>query len=155
MLKEDSPNAPVDPALPFTDGTGQRAVLRIQSNPMTAAVCVGGLLVPGLGHLLLQRWKRGGLLLASVVLMFVMGLQMEGALASPPNSSELLSFKTLNAFANVGVGLPYLIAMGEGYGEGVATSPTADYGWLFLVVAGLLNYLVVLDAFDIARGRKP
>ena len=154
MLKEDSPNAPVDPALPFTVGTGEAVLRKPQNYAMTTAVCVGGLLIPGLGHLLLQRWVRGALLFVSVVLMFVLGLSMQGALSSFPAAGGFVSFRTLNAFANVGVGLPYLLAMRSGYSEGLPTSPTADYGWLFLVVAGLLNYLVVLDAFDIARGRK-
>jgi hypothetical protein len=48
-----------------------------------------------------------------------------------------------------------MIALKTGQGVGIPTSQTADYGWLFLVVAGLLNYLIVFDAFDIARGRKP
>ncbi len=65
-----------------------------------------------------------------------------------------MSFKTLNTFANVGVGLAYVIALRTGQGAGIPTAQTADYGWLFLVVAGLLNYLIVFDAFDIARGRK-
>ena len=155
MLKEDSPNAPPDPALPFTVGAGQSAVLKPESQVLTVAACIGGLLIHGLGHLLLRRWIRGGLLLASVLLMFALGLQMQGALTPPPASNEWLSFRTLNAFANAGVGLPYVMARGLGWGEGVPTSQTADYGWLFLVVAGLLNYLIVLDAFDVARGRKP
>jgi hypothetical protein len=155
MLKEDSPNAPVDPALPFTVGSGETAIRKPQNSAMTAAVCVGGLLVPGLGHLLLQRWVRGFLLLASVLLMFLLGLRMQGALSSFPPSGGLVSFEALKGFANVGVGLPYVLAVRSGYMEGVPTSPTADYGWLFLIVAGLLNYLIVLDAFDIARGRKP
>jgi hypothetical protein len=155
MLKEDSPNAPADPALPFTVGTGETFVRKPQSYVMTAAVCIGGFLIPGLGHLLLQRWIRGFLLLGCVVLMFILGLSMHGALSSLPESGSLISFKTLNAFANVGVGLPYVLAVRSGYSEGIPTSPTADYGWLFLVVAGLLNYLIILDAFDIARARKP
>jgi hypothetical protein len=32
---------------------------------------------------------------------------------------------------------------------------TYEYGNTFLIVAGLLNLLVVLDAFDRARGRRP
>ena len=155
MLKEDSPNAPIDPALPFTVGTGETVVRKPESHAMTAAACVGGLLVPGLGHLLLQRWVRGFLLFGSVVLMFVLGITMQGALSSFPDTGGFTSFRTLNAFANIGVGLPYYLAERSGFSEGVPTSPTADYGWLFLVVAGLLNYLIVLDAFDIARGRKP
>ena len=154
MLKGDSPNAPADSAQNFTVGVGKSVVLKPQSPAMTAAACVGGLLVPGLGHLLLRRWIRGILLLASVLLMFILGMAMHGALSSPPASGELVSFKTLNTFANVGVGLPYVITVGLGKGAGIPDSQTADYGWLFLVVAGLLNYLIVFDAFDIARGRK-
>ena len=155
MLKDDSPTAPQDPAQNFTVGVAKSVVLTPQSQAMTAAACIGGLLVPGLGHLLLGRWIRGALLLTSVLLMFVLGLAMHGALATLPGSSDLVSFRTLNAFANIGAGLPYIIALRTGHGEGIPTSQTADYGWLFLVVAGLLNYLIVFDAFDIARGRKP
>jgi hypothetical protein len=31
---------------------------------------------------------------------------------------------------------------------------TYEYGNAFMMVAGLLNMLVVLDAFDVAQGRK-
>jgi hypothetical protein len=155
MLKDDSPNAAFERTQNFTVGVGQPVVLKPQSNAVTAAACVGGLLVPGLGHLILRRWVRGALLLVSVLLMFILGLGMHGALTPLPALNELISFKTLNAFANVGAGLPYFIALSSGQGAGVPTAQTADYGWLFLVVAGLLNYLIVFDAFDIARGRKP
>ena len=36
-----------------------------------------------------------------------------------------------------------------------AARATYEYGNTFLLIAGLLNYLTVLDAFDIAVGRKP
>ena len=32
---------------------------------------------------------------------------------------------------------------------------TYEYGNTFTAVAGLLNILVILDAYDTARGRKP
>jgi Family of unknown function (DUF6677) len=155
MLKDDSPNAAFERSQSFTVGVGQPVALKPQSNAMTAAVCVGGLLVPGLGHLLLGRWVRGALLLVSVLLMFILGLGMHGALVAPPVPGDFVSFKTLNAFANAGTGLLYVIALKTGQEAGIPTAQTADYGWLFLVVAGLLNYLIVFDAFDIARGRKP
>jgi hypothetical protein len=53
------------------------------------------------------------------------------------------------------VGLAYFVALRSGAGQGVMTAQTFDYGWAFLIVSGLLNYLIVLDAFDIAQGRKP
>jgi hypothetical protein len=40
-------------------------------------------------------------------------------------------------------------------GVGTMTATTYDYGTTYLRVAGLLNYLIILDAFDIAQGRKP
>ena len=57
--------------------------------------------------------------------------------------------------ANVGIGLPYILAQRLGLGGGILASPSYDYGTTFLWVSGLLNYLIILDAFDIARGRKP
>ena len=39
-------------------------------------------------------------------------------------------------------------------GNGTVTAVTYEYGNTFLMTAGLLNALVILDAFDIAMGRK-
>ena len=60
----------------------------------------------------------------------------------------------LAAIANMGVGLPYMIARGLGYGAGDVIAVTYEYGNTFLIVSGLLNALVVIDAFDISMGRK-
>jgi hypothetical protein len=60
----------------------------------------------------------------------------------------------LAAVADVGVGLPWLAARLAGAGTGTVTAVTYEYGNCFLIVAGLLNFLVILDAFDVARGRK-
>ena len=144
-----------NPSQNFRVDAQEAVVLEPQSQGMTAAICVGGWLVPGLGHFLLKRWIRGAILLVSISLLFVIGLAMEGQLYRPPQSGEWFSFNTLGCFANVGVGIPYAIAVKMGMGVGVPTSQTFDYGWAYLIVAGLLNYLVVLDAFDIAKGRKP
>lgn len=155
MLKDDSPSAPADSARSFTVRARESIVLKPQSDVLTAFVCVSALLVPGLGHFLLKKWGRGALLLASVLLMFILGLGMQGGLYGLPARGELVSLGTLNAFANAGVGLPYILATESGLGVGVPSSQTFDYGRVYLAVAGLLNYLIVFDAFDIARGRKP
>jgi hypothetical protein len=155
MPHEDSPKAPADPALEFTAAPQQAIVLRPVSAAYTAVACIGGLLIPGLGHLVLKRWVRGALLLASVLLLFVIGLGMQGELYRPPPAGEWMSFRLLGMLANIGVGLPYFFAVSSGFGLGLPTARTFDYGWAYLIVAGLLNYLIVLDAFDIARGRKP
>ena len=52
------------------------------------------------------------------------------------------------------MGVPWMLARMMGGGAGIVTAPTFEYGNTFLIVAGLLNCLVVLDAFDIAMGRK-
>jgi uncharacterized protein DUF6677 len=116
------------------------------------AVCSGAWLIPGLGHILLGRWVRGLIFAVCVVVMFVMGLAMNGKLYGTEFEIPLQIFALI---ANLGVGLPYFIAKYMGLGIGVMTSESYDYGTTFLWVAGLLNFLIVLDAFDIAKGRKP
>src|SRR4051812_9624794 len=118
----------------------------------TLAICSGGWLVPGLSHILLGKWVRGLIFAACVFLMFGLGLGMHGRLF------DLMIEEPLEIFAfiaNVGVGLPYLAAEKLGFGTGSMNAVTYDYGTTYLWVAGLLNYLIILDAFDIAQGRKP
>jgi len=120
--------------------------------PATLGICAGGWLIPGLSHILLGKWIRGAIFAVSVLAMFVMGLAMHGRLY------DLMIEEPLEIFAfiaNLGVGLPYLVAEKLQIGAGAMTSVTYDYGSTYLWVAGLLNYLIILDAFDIAQGRKP
>jgi hypothetical protein len=83
--------------------------------------------------------------------MFVIGLAIGGRLF-PFTLAEPLVF--LEAIADLGMGLIYVAASALGYGTGDVRAVTYEYGNAFLVVAGLLNMLVVIDAFDIAMGRK-
>lgn len=83
--------------------------------------------------------------------MFAIGLFLEGRLFPFALSEPLVA---LAAIADVGIGLPYLIAKMTGQGAGAVRVATYEYGNAFLIVAGLLNMLVVLDAYDIAVGRK-
>jgi hypothetical protein len=129
-----------------------QALLQPLPTAAALAICSGGWLIPGLGHVLLGRWIRGAIFTACVILMFLMGLAMQGKLYGLEFEIPLQVFALI---ANVGTGLPYLIAKYLGFGIGTMTSPGYDYGTTFLWVAGLLNFLIVLDAFDIAKGRKP
>src|SRR5689334_9522539 len=118
----------------------------------TLAVCAVGWLIPGLSHILLGRWIRGLIFATCVVAMFALGLSMHGRLF------DLIVEEPLQIFAfvaNVGVGLPYFAAENMNMGAGDMKIVTYDYGTTYLWVAGLLNYLIILDAFDIAKGRKP
>ena len=114
-------------------------------------LCVASWAIPGVGHLWLGRRSKGLVFLIALPLMFAVGLAVHGQLF-PINFSEPLV--GLAALADIGVGLPYFIAKMLGYGRGDVTMLTYEYGNAFLIVAGLLNLLVVIDAFDVARGRK-
>jgi len=151
----DSPSSNANGVQQFTANASDSPVLEPQSNAVTALACVAGYLIPGLGHVFLKRWVRGALIFLCVLAMFGAGLGMEGALYSPKDSEGLVSFNSLGAIANAGTGIAYFLTLQMGRGKGTPTLQTFDYGWAYLIVAGLLNYLAVLDAFDIARGRKP
>lgn len=116
------------------------------------AICASGWLLPGVSHFLLGRWGRGLMFAMAVLAMFLFGVAMHGRLYdfSPEQPLHIFAF-----LANAGIGLPYILAQRMGWGIGMLSSPTYDYGNTYLWVAGLLNYLIVLDAFDIAQGRKP
>jgi hypothetical protein len=126
--------------------------LKRMNMPATLAICSGGWLVPGLAHILIGRWIRGLVFAACVLLMFVFGLAMHGKLYDLEFDEPLHVFAFI---ANIGTGLPYWIAERLNLGIGTMNWPSYDYGTTYLWVCGLLNYLIVLDAFDIAQGRKP
>jgi hypothetical protein len=107
-------------------------------------------MVPGLGHLWLGR-RKGVLFLAVLPAMFAFGLFLQGRIFPVEVSQPLVA---LAALANMGVGLPYFVARGMGYGAGNVIAVSYEYGNTFLIVSGLLNALVVIDAFDISMGRK-
>jgi hypothetical protein len=114
-------------------------------------LCVAAWALPGVGHIWLgQRWK-GLIFLVALPVMFAIGLAIEGRLF-PFDLSEPLG--SLAAAADVGIGIPYFIASALGSGIGQVRAVTYEYGNAFLVVAGLLNLLVVIDVYDVALGRK-
>jgi len=116
-----------------------------------AFVSVIAWLIPGAGHLVQGRRQKGLVFLVALPLMFALGLWLEGRLF-PLEISDPLVF--LGAIANRGIGAPYLIARLMEAGFGTVTAASYEYGNTFLMTAGLLNFLVILDAFDIAQGRK-
>lgn len=118
----------------------------------TLAICAGGWLLPGLSHIVLGRWIRGLIFAACVMLMFALGIAMDGKLYDLAIEQPLHIFAFL---ANIGVGIPYFLAERYDLAIGSMTATTYDYGTTYLWVSGLLNYLIVLDAYDIAQGRKP
>jgi hypothetical protein len=116
-----------------------------------AGVCAVAWLVPGAGHLWLGRRQKGIVFLLALPLMFLIGLWLDGRIFPFDFSEPLVG---LAAIADLGIGLPWFLARMSEAGAGVVTSANYEYGNTFLIVAGLLNFLVIIDAFDIAMGRK-
>jgi hypothetical protein len=114
-------------------------------------LCVAAWAIPGAGHLWLGRRNKGLVFLVALPLMFAIGLALNGRLFPFDLSDPLVA---LAALADFGIGLTYFIAAGLGYGAGDVRAVTYEYGNAFLIVAGLLNLLVVIDAYDVALGRK-
>ena len=83
--------------------------------------------------------------------MFVIGLLLHGRLFPFDLTQPLVG---LAALANLGMGVPYLVASAMGMGQGVVTAASYEYGNTYLIVSGLLNILVVIDAYDVRLGRK-
>ena len=115
-------------------------------------LCVAAWVVPGLGHLLLGRKWRALILFSAIVTMFLMGLAMQGEFFSTNTESYL---ETLGYFGEMCVGVAVPVARFFGYTGGNPLFVSADFGTAFLVSAGMLNTLSILDTYDIAMGRKP
>ena len=127
-----------------------------QVNPQVGAIktltaCVSGAFVPGLGHALLGKWDRAVIFFGSIAIMVALGIRLQGRLFNPDFGDF---FSALKFIADAGSGLFYWIPWVRGMGTGDPTAYTYDYGNAFIYVAGLLNMLIIVDAFDIALGRK-
>src|SRR5688500_11821253 len=116
--------------------TAERA--RAASEPGTLVlICLIAWALPGAGHLWLGRRQKAMVFLPALLLMFVIGLLIEGRIF-PLQFNEPLG--TLTAVAEMGLGIPWILTRLAGAGEGTVTAATFEYGNCFLVVAGLLNF---------------
>jgi hypothetical protein len=135
--------------------SGEAVIPTPVSMGRTAIACVAALVVPGLGHLVLGKWVRGIIIGSVIIAMFLLGFKMEGHLYKPESSEWLTWFFS---FLNAGIGLPYIICLLADWGIQVqpeqAAKVTFEYGNTFLCVAGALNMLATMDAYDIGTGRK-
>src|SRR6476660_8799651 len=112
-------------------------------------------LIPGGGHLLLKRPGRAVLLAASVTLLFLFGLFMRGSMFTPQSGDLLTILINYGGFlGDLASGILYLLATWMGYNQPDVAGHVYDYGTKFLVSAGLLNVLAMVDAYEIAAGKK-
>ena len=111
---------------------------------------IAGWLVPGAGHFLLGKWIRGTLLAVAILAMFIMGLAMQGKLYT--SAEDILGI--LGMAGDLGSGLLYMVSRAAGLGAQPTQTTIADYGKVFIVVAGLLNIIAAVDAHNLRTGRK-
>jgi hypothetical protein len=110
-----------------------------------------GWFIPGLGHISQKKFIRGGIFFVCIFSMTVLGLVMGGKIYSfqTENPLTILAF-----FSDIGNGLLYILSRFFSFGLGNLNNVTFEFGSAYIAGAGLLNFLVALDAFDIAAGRK-
>ena len=114
-----------------------------------------GWLIPGGGHFLLKRRGRGGLLMFSVVSLFLLGIMTRGVLFEPKTGDLLTTIIYCGGyFGDLASGILYLLTVWLGYAQSDVPGLIHDYGTKFLVTAGLLNILAMVDAYEIASGAK-
>jgi len=147
----------------------QPAPVKIKAMPANSAIASGSVparsplltvvlawLIPGSGHLLLGRRGRSAIIFATVLIAFVIGLLMRGPMFQPGGTGDLLSrlIQYGGFLGDLAAGLLYFIAVWFGYAAPDQAGHAADYGSKFLVTAGLLNILAMVDAYEIARRQK-
>lgn len=133
-----------------TEAVAGKAETRPLSGIAVLAPLVGWF-VPGAGHLIQRRWGRGFLLMFCIVTMFVFGILMEGKVYAF-NVGDILDI--LGFIGDLGAGGLYIVTRAMDWGRGAINLATADYGTKFIIVSGLLNIISVVDAYDIAIGKK-
>ncbi len=113
-------------------------------------------LIPGAGHFFLKRQAHGIILLATIAGMFLAGILMQGRMFEPSNGDLFTTVMTYGGFVgDVCNGLLYLLTVvGLGYDQQALPGAVHDYGTKFIVCAGLLNLLAMVDVYEIASGKK-
>jgi len=114
-------------------------------------VATAAWIVPGLGHLMLRRWGRAVVFFASVAALAVTGILLRGRIFTSGNGDL---FDLLGFLADLGAGAFYVAARTVENGGADVSVAAGDYGTRFFATAGVLNLLCVLDAYQIAVGKK-
>jgi hypothetical protein len=120
--------------------------------PHPAVAAALAWIFPGLGHAYLGRRKTALVYALIVTVTFLLGMSFEGRLYTIDRSQPLTILAT---FAVSGTGLLNVVArfLSNNPG-GTILAPTYEYGCAYLLTAGLMNLLLMLDAWDIAAGKK-
>ena len=151
MNGEDFPQPQQLPETASAPGVSSADVPSPADSIKVLVTCVLAWAVPGLGHIATGRIGRGLIFGFIVVALFVGGIGLHGKVYRPEEGQPL---SYLAAVGAAGVGLPYVVAHAMGAGFGDIRTQSYEYGNTFTLVAGLLNLLIVLDAYDVASGKR-
>ncbi len=154
------------------ESTGEALGARPRSNVYLALLA--GWIVPGLGHVLLGRARRGVLFALLVLGSYALGMSHDGRLALRDPRQPFLT--SLQVIANVGIGPLDLLARYSVYGRPAyglsiqaisagdravgeifrerTRSALSIYGTAYAWTAGLMNLLLLFDLWDVGRGRR-
>ena len=136
----------------MANSTVEKKVAQAEPSSMMAVLAPAiGWLIPGAGHMIQKRWIRGLLLFISIMTLFLPGLAMQGRIYKA-NGGDILDI--LGFIGDFGAGGLYILTLANDWGQGAIAFATADYGTKFMIVAGLLNFIAVADAYHIAIGKK-
>ncbi len=85
-----------------------------------------------------------------VAVTLACGVYLDGRISSNSPGQPLAGLATLGS---MGAGLGYFVLRLLGY-QGDLLAQSYEYGTAFIITAGVMNWLLVLDVWDIATGRK-
>ena len=108
-------------------------------------------LLPGMGHFAQKKYLKGSVFLVGILLLLIFGLVMQGKFYDLKEFHPLL---LLGFLGDLGNGIFFFIIKLAGLSKGNIKAVTYHYGTAYMVCAGLINYLVALNAYDIARGKR-
>lgn len=144
-------SAQAEIAVKAKSGIAERGNVRPKTGQLVW-LCVAAWLIPGCGHYILAKKGRALILGITIIVMFLFGLVMKGEFYAMESGAYL---KSLGFLGEMCVGAAMPVAKFFGYPGGDPFFVSGDYGTAFLITAGMLNVLTILDAYDIAMGRKP
>ena len=114
-------------------------------------VAAAGWAVPGAGHLILRRWGRAAIGFGAVALLAIAGMKMRGNVF-PYHGAD--PFDVLGFIADAGSGVFYLLSKTVQAAGPDVSHAAGDYGTRMIAAAGILNFLLLIDASEIASGQK-
>lgn len=116
-------------------------------------------LIPGAGHFLLNRRWQALVLFGGTVILLITGLML-GGIYYPGSPADYGIMYWLHQTAGAGnaafllLNLIFKENLNSTAAQQAFSSATFEYAGRCLALAGLLNYLAILDVFDILYRRK-